>query len=126
MVVVYDVTDPRSFLAVEEWMKDIRSRADESVVVVLVGNKADVRPDWRRVSTEAGKELAAKFKVPFFETSAKTDFNVDAVFGAVAEGIDRLVGDDPARLVHPAVASSKRVDVVATKSTKPSGCCVTQ
>jgi len=49
---------------------------------MLVGNKAD--KDDRVVSTEEGEELAKAFGVPFMETSAKDNMNVEDCYTALA------------------------------------------
>jgi small GTP-binding protein len=43
IMVVYDVSDPESMTNVEYWIKNIKKHASESVRVVLVGNKTDLR-----------------------------------------------------------------------------------
>ena len=42
-----------------------------------VGNKCD-SPD-KKVSTEEGKALASQMDIPFFETSAKDNLNIETV-----------------------------------------------
>ena len=37
---------------------------------LLIGNKCDVDEADREVSYSDGEEIAAKYKIPFFETSA--------------------------------------------------------
>ena len=45
---------------------------------ILIGNKCEL--DTERVVTHAeGEALARKYRMPFFECSAKKDINVDAV-----------------------------------------------
>lgn len=47
--------------------------------MVLVGNKSDLSHD-RVITIAQGEELAAKWGIKFFETSALRDFNVEAAF----------------------------------------------
>jgi GTPase SAR1 family protein len=47
--------------------------------VVLVGNKIDLEEE-RVVSLEEGQALAKKHGLPHFETSAKTNHNINEVF----------------------------------------------
>lgn len=47
--------------------------------MILVGNKCDME-DERVVSFERGKQLADQLGLEFFETSAKENINVKAVF----------------------------------------------
>lgn len=44
ILLVYDVTDERSFQNVKNWMKQIEQHASENVNRVLIGNKCDVPP----------------------------------------------------------------------------------
>ena len=57
----------------------LRVKGDETVPFILVGNKADLE-ERRKVSKEETETLAAKWGVPYVETSAKTKTNVDKVF----------------------------------------------
>ena len=61
------------------------------------GNKLDLAAQGKRViSYEAGKALADKEGIPFFEVSAKTGENVDKFFEAVAR---KLAGAPEAYVV---------------------------
>jgi len=53
-------------------MRNIDENAPDDVVRILVGNKSDLH-DRLLISTHEGKLLADKFRVDFFETSAKSD-----------------------------------------------------
>lgn len=88
IMLVYDVADQKSLDNVEYWIKNIKAHASDSVQVVLVGNKIDLRQVidsntgalMKCVDTERGKEIAKKFSVPFFEASAKDSSHVDEAF----------------------------------------------
>ena len=84
VLLVYDVTDETSFSNVRNWMRNIESHASEGVAVALIGNKADCEEDDRKVTNERGKKLAEQFKVPFFETSAKSGVRVEEAFSNLA------------------------------------------
>lgn len=79
IVLVYDVTDKKSFDNISFWMNNILEHAETNVEILLVGNKND-KVNEKVVTTEEGEGLAKKFNVPFMETSAKTGENVDAAF----------------------------------------------
>lgn len=91
ILLVYDVSDEESFTNVRNWMRQIDQNAAENVNRILIGNKADVDPTERKVSSDRGKALAAEYGIKFFETSAKLNTNVDESFMSIAKDIvDRL------------------------------------
>lgn len=93
ILLVYDVTDRRSFESIRNWISQIQQHADVHVNKILVGNKCDIVQD-KVVSTEEGEKLAKEFGIPFWECSAKNDINVDNAFIGIAKSVkERLVMD---------------------------------
>lgn len=93
IVLVYDVTDRRSFESIRNWISQIQQHADVHVNKILVGNKCDML-DEKVVSTEEGKRLAEEFNMQFWETSAKNDVNVEQSFHSIAKSVkDRIIAD---------------------------------
>jgi small GTP-binding protein len=78
VLLVYDVTNRKSFNAVSSWVKIIEEKAPEGTSIVLVGNKIDKSN--HQVTEEEGKELGRSFQAPFVLTSAKEGINVEAAF----------------------------------------------
>ncbi|KAG1275392.1 hypothetical protein G6F62_012838 [Rhizopus arrhizus] len=79
--IVYDITSRSSFEnAQRNWLKEIREYADPNVVIMLVGNKADLSKSSREVETEEGRSLAEKEGLLFIETSAKDATNINKAF----------------------------------------------
>ncbi|KAI5451198.1 RAS2 protein [Naganishia albida] len=62
------------------------SAAATSAPIVIIGNKRDL-PHGREVMPEEGQRLAQRLGCEFFETSAKTGYNVDNAFKSVVRGI---------------------------------------
>jgi len=86
ILLVYDVTDDKSFNNIRTWMRNIEQHANEQVVKILLGNKCDM-PDKKMVTYEQGADLAKEFSIQFYETSAKTNVNVEEAFTAIARAI---------------------------------------
>lgn len=80
LLLVYDVTDRASFEHIANWMHDIERNADPDISIVLVANKSDCPKNKLAVTEEEGKVLAEQFKIPFIQTSAKTNTNVSEAF----------------------------------------------
>ena len=85
-LVVYDISNKESFNNISTWIEDCKNQSPKTIFFVLVGNKSDLE-DKRQVSTEEGQELAEKYGIPFYETSAKTGTNINEIFFNSAEEI---------------------------------------
>jgi len=79
IIVVYDVTEQKSFDSIQKWLQEIDTFAGPSVTKLLVGNKCDLDSQ-RVIQTPKGEELAKSLGIPFIETSAKTTKNVEEAF----------------------------------------------
>lgn len=89
-LLVYDVTRHATFESVERWLKELRDHTDPNIVVMLIGNKSDLR-HLVAVSTEDGKSFAQKENLYFMETSALEATNVENAFAEVLTQIYRIV-----------------------------------
>lgn len=96
VVISYDVTDQASFEHVEYWLTQLEQHGEGNVQRILVGNKSDL-DSLRKVSRQDGEQLASRFNMAFFETSAKTGENVDEVFLKIADNVveQRFSGTTP-------------------------------
>lgn len=87
-LLVFDLCRKSTFNHVTDWLNDLRQIAEPDIVVILVGNKADLADDKREVSAEEASEWARRNGVlRYVETSAKSGENVEEAFLAVAERI---------------------------------------
>ncbi|KAG7278836.1 hypothetical protein CRUP_010399 [Coryphaenoides rupestris] len=124
-LLLFDLTNEQSFLNVRNWMSQLQVHAYcESPDIVLCGNKSDLS-EQRAVKEEEARDLAEKYGIPYFETSAATGHNVgDAVevlLGLIMKRMERCVdrswipegtvrangASSTADLTEPAEGSSK-------------------
>ena len=84
ILVVFDVTERKSFQNVTTWVECIDKFAKSNVLRILVGNKTDLK-DKRVVSTEEGKELAAQNALKYYEISALKITGLHEMFEDVAK-----------------------------------------
>ncbi|KAK4421190.1 Ras-related protein RABA1f [Sesamum alatum] len=126
-LLVYDVTRNVTFENVERWLKELRGHTDSNIVIMLVGNKADLR-HLRAVATDKAKAFAENERTFFMETSALEALNVENAFTEVLTQIYHVVsrkaldiGDDPSALPKgQTINIGTKDDVSAVKN---SGCC---
>ncbi|KAG2489601.1 hypothetical protein HYH03_011881 [Edaphochlamys debaryana] len=78
-LLVYDITNLATFENVERWLKEIRGLADQNMVIMLVGNKSDLKHQ-RRVKTQEAQAFAEREGLFFTETSALDATNVEEAF----------------------------------------------
>ncbi len=84
LILVYDITNRDSFNELEYWKTSAFKRVPD-LKMVLAGNKHDLSDTSREVDEKEGYSLAEKWNIPFFETSAKVNFNIDEVFNAIVQ-----------------------------------------
>jgi len=61
-LVVYDIAKQVTFDNVERWLKELHDHADAHIVVMLVGNKNDLK-HLRAVSTDHARSFAGPFVI---------------------------------------------------------------
>ncbi|KAK4369033.1 hypothetical protein RND71_012825 [Anisodus tanguticus] len=89
-LLVYDVTRHVTYENVTRWLKELRDHTDPNIVVMLLGNKSDLR-HLVAVSTDEAKSLAEREALYFMETSALEATNVENAFTEVLTQIYRIV-----------------------------------
>lgn len=85
-LLVYDISNSKSFDSVAQWLEKLKTHADSQIVMMLVGNKVDLA-NLRTVKTEAGARFAQKERLAFIETSALSASNVELAFEKILKEI---------------------------------------
>ena len=89
-LLVYDISNRETFEHISNWVEDCKAQSPKTVFMVLVGNKSDLQ-DKRQVNYKEGQELAERFQMLFFETSAKDGNNVEEIFLKSADEIAKKI-----------------------------------
>ncbi len=84
-MLVYDIAKHESFENAKRWLRELREHADANIVIMLVGNKCDLR-HLRAIETEEARDFAERNGLSFMETSALDATNVEASFHAILRG----------------------------------------
>lgn len=120
-LLVYDIAKHPTYVNVSRWLKELRDHADSNIVIMLVGNKSDLR-HLRAVPTDEAKAFAgellflltqllrktartdprptthllafaAENNLSFIETSALDASNVEQAFQNILTEIYRIVSN---------------------------------
>ena len=131
-ILVYDVTNRKSFDDIKEWLIDTNSFGSESMYLVLIGNKCELE-DARVVSTQDGSKFARDHGMLFFEVSALKGTNVLKSFNVIVE---KILDDIHKGVIDPnneshgiktgmnAFPNNTLASMNITKSQQSSSCCL--
>mmetsp|Transcript_6949 Transcript_6949/g.14046 ORF Transcript_6949/g.14046 Transcript_6949/m.14046 type:complete len:218 (-) Transcript_6949:275-928(-) len=128
-LLVYDITKPMTYENVERWLKELRDHADANIVIMLVGNKSDLR-HLRTVKTEDASAFCEKEALSFIETSALEGANVESAFQQILTEIYHIVskkaidsGQDSAVKPTPGQTIELNTSKVNLDGAKKKSCC---
>lgn len=79
IMLVYDITNEKSFENIVKWLRNINEHANEDVEKMILGNKCDM-DDKRVVNKSRGEGIALEHNISFLETSAKANINIEKAF----------------------------------------------
>ncbi|GKC12682.1 Ras-related protein RabA1f [Tanacetum coccineum] len=93
-IIVYDITRNKTYENVERWLQELRAHTDPGILVMLVGNKADLG-QLRAITTDDAKAFAERENIFFMEASARDALNVNNAFTELLTRIYRKALLDP-------------------------------
>ena len=76
IIFLYDITNKNSFDIISEYIKIFQDKKGKNFPMILLGNKIDKKEE-RKISKEAGEELAKAKGIIFSEISVKEGTNVN-------------------------------------------------
>ena len=135
-IMVYSVTDRKSFENLDLWYKELRTNSTSQINVFLIGNKIDLEEE-REVKTEEGETYKEKYElIKFIESSAKSGFNALNIFIQAAKLLyDEYLQENKNKMVNDSYNNDDNVDTksirenygetstLSSKRNKRSTCC---
>jgi Ras-related protein Rab-11A/Ras-related protein Rab-11B len=124
-LLVYDISKHSTFENVERWLKELRDHAEANIVVMLVGNKSDLR-HLRAVETDEAMAFSEQHNLAFIETSALDASGVDTAFQRILTEIYRLMSrrnmaaEEAAN--QPSLTAGQTISL-SSEEKKKAGCC---
>ncbi|EPT25054.1 GTPase RAB7 [Toxoplasma gondii ME49] len=126
-VLVFDVTNPKSFESLQSWKEEFLIQSSpsdpDSFPFVVVGNKVDER-EKRRVSSSKAEAFCRQSgnDIPYFETSAKTATNVHLAFEEIAKRA-MLQEKQQEQIYLPETLTLSNADIRPAPIDSSGGCC---
>jgi small GTP-binding protein len=108
VMLVFDLSERKSFDDVNQWLQDVHALCDPNAVVTLIGNKSDLT-DERAVTATEAEAFAQLHQLTYLETSARGGNNVQEAFQKTAGAIYRktVAGkEEPIEGVQPLAPAS--------------------
>lgn len=88
VLLVFDLTDRKSFEDLNQWLNDVHSLCDPNAVVTLIGNKSDLHTS-RAITQSEAEAFAQMHQLTYLETSALGGDNVQEAFQRTAASVYR-------------------------------------
>lgn len=127
--VVFDLQNYQSFLEAKEWVRELRTRASELRMIILIGNKLDYSYSVAKcVRKDEVLAYADTYGLNYFETSARSAINVTGIFLSMARKLAQKEAEhqrfrEVARLHEEAAKREDQVKLCNPPDSKKRKCC---
>jgi small GTP-binding protein len=106
VILVFDLTDRKSFDDLTQWLDDVHILCDPKAVITMIGNKLDLAAE-RTVTVTEAENFARLHQLTYLETSARGGDNISEAFQKTAAGVyRRTMGDQ-----NPGKGDARQLDV---------------
>jgi small GTP-binding protein len=118
-IVVYDLTDKKTFARLESWIENLKNNAPAKIVIMIAGNKLDLSDKKVNLENEL-KPYREKYKC--YEVSAKSGANISLIFEDLAHKIMEKLNEKGEEEKNPPRESIALKTVKEKKKKKQCSC----
>ena len=114
-IIVYDISDNRSFDNINSWLNEIKFYAEEKIKIILLGNKSDLKT-LDSVPKKKAEEFAKKNDLFFLEVSAKENYDkkVEKGFNKILQMLaDMPVDVKKKEIIKKMIVLRKETEVIS-------------
>ena len=94
MMICFDLTKPKTFESVRRWVTAVEKNCEAGITTMLIGTKCD-KNDERAVTRDEAEALAAEHNMMYFETSARSNINIQEAFSEMIDAVYSKKFADP-------------------------------
>jgi len=121
-LITYDISKLRSFNNIQRWYDELKEHADHDIVVMLVGNKSDLK-HLRAVNSEDAHEFADQHSMLFIETSALDATNVEDAFNTTIRKVHDIQLSKIKEQVPHGRPLNDNIELKPTDANETKSCC---
>lgn len=108
IILVFDLTDEKSFNDLDYWMEEINDAVDKNKVIkILIGNKSDLYD--KKISYDKANKYAEKHNMKFQSVSAKDGVNIDMVFEILGNECFKFMQEEQKRMEEEELKEKERI-----------------
>jgi len=125
-IIVFDLTNKRSFDYVKNWIEELHKYAPENVSILIVGNKSDLTAK-KKVNKEEIKKLVEPNDYLYYDVSAKNGNNISLAFdkirAKILENINKNYKNDTDIRYNMNPLDPRALDKLGESVNKSKKCC---
>ena len=120
ILLLFDLTDINTFNNLNQWFERIEKESPKDCIAVLIGNKCDKKDEIKIDNDKASNFANDEFGIKYFESSAKTGFNLNEIFDYL---IDEILKVKEENQINETIIIKTKIHKTTTHNDNIKKCC---